>query len=226
MPASVRDDINFNGIRNIAQAAVKNHVRGFLQASSISAYDYRYVIGKENIVEDDPLGSGDSPLYYMNSKAVTEKILNEILGPSDTRLTLFRLGYITGPCDESVIPEFRKNAFLALGQNPRMNFIQESDAARAFALAMQTSMPGAYNLVSDRTFRMSELYKTLGAKPIVMPLWMAYMVSYLLWRYFGSNMHPSFVREAFFDYVVSNQKLKATGWTPQYNGIEAVKTAI
>ena len=39
MPAAVRDDINFNGTRNVAQAAIKNKVRGFLHASSVAAYD-------------------------------------------------------------------------------------------------------------------------------------------------------------------------------------------
>ncbi len=63
MPAAVRDDINFNGTRNVAQAAVKNRVRGFLYASSLAAYDPILAKGKENLGEDCPIGKGDSPMY-------------------------------------------------------------------------------------------------------------------------------------------------------------------
>jgi nucleoside-diphosphate-sugar epimerase len=39
MPAAVRDDINYNGARNLARAAVKHKACGFLHASSVAAYD-------------------------------------------------------------------------------------------------------------------------------------------------------------------------------------------
>ena len=56
MPAAVRDDINLNGTRNVAHAAVKNRVRRFLQASSLAAYDLNQLKGKQDLDEDWPIG--------------------------------------------------------------------------------------------------------------------------------------------------------------------------
>jgi UDP-glucose 4-epimerase len=78
MPATVRDDINFNGTRNVAQAAIKNKVRGFIQASSLAAYDPSQAEGKESLSEECPIGKGDSSVYYWNSKAIAEKILSKL----------------------------------------------------------------------------------------------------------------------------------------------------
>ena len=110
MPAAVRDDINFNGTRNVAQAAIKNKVCGFLHASSVAAYDPSQAQEKENLSEDCLIGKGDSPMYYWNSKAHAERILSEIVTPSGIALTLFRISYIIGPCNYATVPGFRKNA--------------------------------------------------------------------------------------------------------------------
>jgi nucleoside-diphosphate-sugar epimerase len=60
MPAKVRDDINLNGARNVAQAAVVNKVRRFILASSMAAYEPRLVRGEVGVTEDFPIGTGDS----------------------------------------------------------------------------------------------------------------------------------------------------------------------
>jgi nucleoside-diphosphate-sugar epimerase len=226
MPAAVRDDINFNGTRNVAQAAVKNKVRGFLHASSVAAYDPIQAQGKENLGEDCPLGKGDSPMYYWNSKALAEKILSEIVTPSGIALTLFRISYIIGPCNYATVPGFRENAVLFPGYNPRAQFVHENDVAEAFAQAIRTDMPGAFNVVTDDSIRLSDIYKIIGAKPMTIPVWLARLVAFVRWRYLGSPTHPSWVQATLVDFSASNAKLKATGWAPRYNCAEAIRTAL
>ena len=57
MLAAVRDDINFNGTRNVAQAALTNKVRSFIHASSVAAYDPDLTRGKTDVTEDCPIRS-------------------------------------------------------------------------------------------------------------------------------------------------------------------------
>ena len=225
MPVAVRDDINFNGARNVAQAAVKNQVRSFLHASSVAAYDPAEADGSVNIGEDFPIGKGDSPLYYCNSKAIAEKILTEMLGFSGIALTLFRITYIIGPSNRVTVPSFRKNAFLAPGRDPRTQFVHEDDVAEAFARAIRTDMPGAFNVVPDDSIRYSQFYEIIGAKPRTIPVWLARLVSFIRWRNLGSSTHPSWVLQTLADSSASNAKLRNTGWTPRYNCAEAVRTA-
>ena len=73
MPEKERDDINFNGTRSVAQAALANKVRRFVHASSMAVYDPILARGKTDVTEDFPLGAGDSPYYYWNAKSRSRK---------------------------------------------------------------------------------------------------------------------------------------------------------
>jgi len=226
MPAKVRDDIDFNGTRNVAHAAVKNRVRCFIHASSVAAYDPEVAPGKSNVTEDFPIGKGVSPMYYWNSKAITEKILAEVLGPSGITLTVFRPTYITGSRDRATVRGFRENTVTFPGHDPRVQFVHEADVAAAFAQAMSVEMPGAYNVVPDGFLRLSEVSRAIGVKStLTVPVWLARLVTYIRWRYFGAPMHPSWVETALIDFTASNAKLRATGWIPHYDSAGAIRMA-
>ncbi len=135
MRPSERDDINLNGMRNVAQAALANKAQRFIHTSSMAAYDPLLARGKADILEDFPLGKGDSPFYYWNCKATAERALTEILGSSATLVTIFRPIYIIGPRNPTV-GNYRKNAVRFLGQDPRRQFVHEDDVASAFIQAL------------------------------------------------------------------------------------------
>lgn len=226
MSAAMRDDINFNGTQNVARAAARNRVSGLLHASSLAAYDPVQALGKENINEDFPIGKGDSPMYYWNSKAISEKILSETLATSGTTLTLFRIGYIIGPLNRATVPGFRENAVLFPGLDPRAQFSHEDDVAQAFALAIRKKLSGAFNVAPDDSICLSEVYKIMGAKPMTIPVWLARLIAFIRWSYFRSPTHPSWVQATLVDFSASNAKLKAAGWTPHYNSAGAIRAAL
>jgi UDP-glucose 4-epimerase len=228
MPEAVRDDINFNGTRNIANAAIKNRIRCFIHASSAAAYDSALARGKDNLNEDFPIGNGLSPSYYWNSKAKADKILKEVLDSSGITLTLLRPTYVIGPLNNKVtVTAYRETAANFLGYDPRIQFIHEDDLASAFMHAMQADMPGAYNVVPDDFIRLSELLRVIGCKfTMTVPAWLAFLVALIRWKYFGYHTHPSWVKAILFDYTCSNEKLKATGWKPQYRTRDAILTAL
>ncbi len=226
MPAAVRDDINFNGTRNVALAAIQNHVLALLYASSAAAYDPVQVQGCENVNEDCPIGSGNSGMYYWDSKAITEGILNDALQSSRVSKTFFRITYVTGPCDNATVSGFRQNAAVFPGLNPRIQFVHEDDVVQAFAQAMYTNMPGAFNVVPDDFIRTREIFPIIGVTPQTVPLWLARLVTFVRWRYFGWPTHPSWIRTTLVDGSLSNAKLRATGWAPHYCSAEALRTAV
>ena len=227
MPAQVRDDINFKGTRNVAEAAIKNRVQRFIYASSIAAYDFTLIPGKNSVDEDFPVGNGHSGWYYPDSKALAERLLIEIFGPSGIPLTLLRPCTITGPHDWTYIKNFHDNAMSCIGFDPRIQFVHEDDVAEAFTQAILMEMSGAYNIVPDDSIRLSELNRLLGVKfaPPV-PMWLARLIQHLKWRYFGASVHSSWVDLSVLDATVSNAKLKSTGWAPRYTSEAAVRSAL
>jgi len=227
MPVRERDDTNFNGVRNVAQAALANKVGRFLHASSMAVYDPMLVRGKSDVTEDFPLGKGDSPFYYWNAKAVAERTLAGMLNSSATLLTMFRPIYIIGPCGRANTKFYRNNAVDFPGQNPRRQFVHEADVAAAFAQALRQDMPGVFNVVPDDFLRMSEVWQIVGAESVrTVPLWVARFVTWFRWRFLASPIHPSWVEDMLVDFTGSNSRLRETGWQPHYRSAEALRTAL
>lgn len=221
-----RDDINLNGVRNVARSAVAAKVRKFVQASSNFAYDPVLVKDKSGITEDFPLCDGKSIIYYWNGKAESERTLHEILDPAGIPLTLFRAPYIVGPRNALTAKTFRANACRFPGLDVRAQFIHEDDLAAAFVQALRTDMPGAFNAVPDDFILGSRLVKVVGAKFVpVVPVWLVRILMRIKWRWFGAKTDPSWLDAALTDFTCSNAKLRATGWTPMYNSEEALRSA-
>lgn len=227
MSARERDDINLNGLRNVAEAARQNKVERFIHASSMAAYDPDLGREQSQVTEEFPRGRGNSPFYYWNSKALGERILEEVLGRTTTTLTMFRPIYIMGPHNQATARSYRTNAVKFLGADPRRQFIHEDDVAAAFLQAVRTDMPGAFNVVPDDFVRMSDVWKMAGARFVpTIPLWLAAWVTWVRWRFLGACIHPSYVRDMMVDFVGSNAKLKSAGWTPRYGSAEAFIAAL
>jgi nucleoside-diphosphate-sugar epimerase len=227
MTVERRDDINFNGTRNVAWAAIENQVKSFIYASSVAAYDLSLARGKDGVDEDFPIGKGDLHWYYPDSKALAERMLVEILGPSGIPLTSLRPCTVTGPHDREDVKNFHDNAMSGFGVDPRLQFVHEDDVVEAFIQAIFTNMPGVYNVVPDDFVRLSELNRLIGVKFAPrLPAWLARWVQYISWRYFGSNVHSSWVDIMMVDAVMSNARLRSTGWAPRYTSEAAVRSAV
>jgi nucleoside-diphosphate-sugar epimerase len=227
MPVSERDEINLNGVRNVAQAALAHKARRFIHASSMAAYNPALVQGKTDVAEDFPLGKGDSPFYYWNAKALAERSLVELFAGSSTVLSMFRPIYIIGPRNRPTAERYRENSIRFPGRDPRRQFIHEEDVAAAFVQALRDDMPGAFNVVPDDFIRLSEVWKIVAVRSTpTVPAWLARLVTWLKWRYCGFPVHSSWVADMLVDFTGSNAKLKQAGWKPRYGSAEALRSAL
>ena len=152
------DDINLNGVRNVAQAAAANEVRHFVHSSSTAMYDLELARGQSDIGEDLAIGKGDSFSYYSNGKARAERTLSEVLGSSGTVVTFLRPVLVVGPRNRATVDSIRETAANIPGCDPRCQYIHEEDVAAAFQQAVLADTPGAYNVVPDDFIRPSEVW--------------------------------------------------------------------
>ena len=226
MPVEDRDDINLNGVRNVAQAALVNGVKRFIHTSSMAAYDPILACGKSDVTEDFPLG-GSSPYYYWNGKAVQERVLLELFVATPAALTFLRPIYIIGPRNQAAVKSYRENAVNFFGYNPRRQFIHEEDVAAAFVLALKNNLAGAFNITPDDHIYLSDIWQIIG-KPFVptVPLWMAKSITAFRWHFLGSPVHSCWVADMLVDFTGSNKKLKAAGWSTRYGSRLALQSAV
>ncbi|MGE3311274.1 MAG: NAD-dependent epimerase/dehydratase family protein [Limisphaerales bacterium] len=226
MPARERDDINLNGTRNVAEAAVAAGIRRFLHVSSMAVYDPHQARGVSEITEDFPKGGGDPFFYYWSSKAAAERIVGDVLSGSGISSAALRPTYIIGPRNSATVRGMRENAVRFPGRNPRRQFIHEDDVAAAFIHALRQGLEGPYNVVPDDVTTMGEACRAVGApRVLTVPPSLAGWVTWLKWRFMGSPIHPSWVQDILVDFTGSNAKLKATGWSPRYGSLESVRLA-
>lgn len=229
LSASDRDDINFNGVRNVARAALANSVHRFVQASSVAAYDTTSRPEQGVVMEDFPLGRGDSFWYYANGKAMAERTLLEVLGNSPIVLTCLRPTFIVGPCNRDTIPSLRANAIRVPSSDPIAQWVHEDDVAAAFVQATLQDMPGGYNVVPDDALPISEVMRIIGVEsPRTVPMWLARLVVDFQWRFLGGQTHPSWVGAMWGgdNRTYSNAKLRATGWQPRYSSAETLRDSL
>ena len=60
----------------------------------------------------------------------------------------------------------------------------------------------------------------------VVPFWLAYRITAIRWKFFGSLAHPTCVDAIYSSAGFSNAKLKAAGWQPHYSSREALISAL
>jgi len=226
MPADVRKDINVNGAASVARAAAANHVERFVHTSSTAAYDIPLLAHQTGATEDLPVGHGNSNSYYCNDKAAAERAVTEILGQTQSRLTILRPCAIGGPSFGRTARLLRDTASHLPGPEPRGQIVDEEDVAAACAQALRSDMAGPFNVIPDGFIRVREVWKITGSRMPWMPTGGVKLLARIAWKYLGSSIHPCWVTASMTDFVMSNDKLKAAGWRPQYSSAEALRRSV
>jgi UDP-glucose 4-epimerase len=226
MPAAVRDDVNLNGTRNVAQAAKANGAKRLIHTSSTAAYDPFQMARQTGLTEEFPLGFGNASFYYSDSKACAEKVLHTILDESSTFLTILRPCAIVGPRCQRTLLILRRTCVNLPWRNPRMQFIHEQDLSAAFLQAVSGKIGSAFNIVPGDFVRINQIRSIIGMRPLFVPAPLLLLGITLDWRWRGGTVHPYWVGARMSDFTASNAKLKATGWRPRYGSAEARRSAV
>jgi nucleoside-diphosphate-sugar epimerase len=109
-----------------------------------------------------------------------------------------RLGGIYGPGRTRFIDSARSGDLSAFGSSEAfINFIHRDDAARALCHVGSRRLPGIFNAIDDHPTRRSDLAESIRT----------------------NALPPATPRTPSTGKRVSNKKLRATGWTPQYPSI-------
>jgi UDP-glucose 4-epimerase len=111
---------------------------------------------------------------------------------------------------------------MILGFDPRYQFVHEDDVVHALEHAVQSKLPGIYNVAGDGVLALSEVAGLLG-KPYapVLPFWGTGLAASAL-RRVGVNIPPEALNQLRFGRGLDNRRYKATGFDYGYTSREAV----
>ncbi|MEW5947000.1 MAG: SDR family oxidoreductase [bacterium] len=201
--------INIGGTKNVLGACRAAGVKRIVVAGSATAYG-AHPDNPDFITEDQPL-RGNPDFQYAREKVEVERLCAEYAAADpDVTMCLVRPSTIMGAGIENYIGRFvsRRLAFAVAGANPRMQFIHEDDAARAFHAVLKKGVSGAYNVAGDQPLTVDEINALAGRKPIRLPHWMVYPAVNLLWLVRLSDAPAPMVHFIRYPWVVSTEKIK------------------
>jgi len=169
------------GTDNLLAAGLAVGTRKFI-AQSYAGWPYERVGGPVK-TEDDPLDP-DPPVVFRRTLAAMRHLEARVTGTPGVEGIVLRYGSLYGPGTSSdwMLEQIRKHRFPVAGDGSAVwSFIHVDDVATATLAAVESGVPGTYNIVDDEPVAVSDwlpgLARIIGAKgPLHIPAWVARLV--------------------------------------------------
>lgn len=211
------DDINVQATQSLCRAAVESGIKKIIITSSVVAYGL-HADNPDVLTEESPLRPNQG-LYYSRAKAANERYLDELARQHpDIILTRLRPCTVVGPnADlENMASLKSKTAVTVRGFDPPIQLLHEDDMASALYHVIKHDSPGIFNVTSDEPRTIQALLKSRGGKTVSLPYMVAKTLMGIAWTVGLSNFAPEWIDLSRFTLIASNEKLKSTGWSPEY----------
>ena len=211
-------DVDVNGTQAVLQAASEAGVQQVLVTSSGTAYG-AFPDNPKPIAEDWPV-RGVPDFAYARDKADADRICQLwALDHPDRVMTIVRPSIVFGPnVDNYISRSWANAAFMPVvdGVDEDFQLVHEDDVVSALTTLLDGREAGAFNLGGDGTMTWRESAELVGLRMRTMSFKNIYRLYGIAWRLHAprvetppGNLH--FVR---YPWVLSNEKLKGTGWAP------------
>jgi UDP-glucose 4-epimerase len=137
----------------------------------------------------------------------------------ETKVTMLRFAPLLGPTVTNLFTRFfsRPIAPVMMGYDPLLQFVHESDAARALKAAVDSNVEGAFNIVGNGVLPYSTVLALMGKVPVPMPHFLARQLSRALWVTQVFDSPPSFLDFLRYLCVADGSKAKhELGFTAKF----------
>src|ERR671918_912703 len=217
-------DVDVNGTQAVLEAASAAGVEQALVTSSGTAYG-AFPDNPVPIAEDHPV-RGQPDFSYARDKAEADRVCQLWAADHPDRvMTIVRPTIVFGPNVDNYISQgWEKSAFMPVmdGVETELQLVHEDDVVTAIAGLIDGRHGGAFNVAADRTITVRESAELIGKRVREMRFSTVYRIYSWAWRLHAPNVgapagNLHFLRHP---WVVSNEKLKATGWEPTYESRE------
>jgi UDP-glucose 4-epimerase len=239
-------EVNFDGSRNVFEAAVSAGVKRLVYASSVAAYGFH----RENpqpLTEEVP-ARGTAAHYYSAQKAEVEQLLEATLAGAKTAGYVFRPCIVAGPqapllidsLPYTQISERLPGPVLRLLDgvpilkpvlpDPGVPFqlVHHDDVASAMrAAALGRGAPGVYNLAGAGQLTVKQLAEELGWYSIPVPELAVDAVAQLIGRLGFLPAQAQWIAAFREPVIMSASKARGElGWRPRYDALQTLRETI
>ncbi|MHA3702844.1 NAD-dependent epimerase/dehydratase family protein [Jatrophihabitans sp. YIM 134969] len=142
----------------------------------------------------------------------------------DVDVTVLRFSNFVGPTIDSALVRYFTLPILptALGHDPRLQFLHETDAVEILRLAAVAPHPGVFNVAGDGTLLLSQAIRRAGKLPVAIPGPAVDTVSRWVRRSGLVDFSPEQLGLLSYGRVVDTTRVHDTfGFTPRYSSEQA-----
>ncbi len=214
--------VDVGGTRNLLEACVRHGVRRIVVSSSGAAYGY-HADNPEWLSEDDPLRGNQSFAYSWHKRLVEEMLAEYRQRQPQLEQVVLRIGTILGATTHNQITAlFEKPRLIALrGSDSPFVFVHDADVVGAILHAIDTPLPGAFNLAGDGKLTIHEIAARLGKRCLVLPPGLVAAALWLLEKLRLTRYGPEQVDFLRYRPVLDNRRLKEVfGYVPKRTSAE------
>lgn len=215
--------INVDGTRNVFEAAAAAGVGKVVYVSSGVAYG-AHPDNDFPLTEQSPIRANREFSYAEHKAEVEHWLADWVPAHPELDVTVLRPSIVAGPGVENFVTRLLEAPrFTAIrGHRPPMQFAHVDDVARALAHTIDHDLPGAYNVSSQGWLSFDEITAIAGVKIAWIPEEVAFAAAERLWRHGLGESPPGFVHYLMHPWVLSVEKLTATGWEPERSNRDAL----
>jgi UDP-glucose 4-epimerase len=221
-------EVDVNGTQNVLDAAAAAATPQVLVTSSAAAYG-AFPDNPEPIEEDWPV-RGVASFSYARDKTDADRLCQLwALEHPERTMTIVRPCIVLGPSvDNSLVRLWTNQPFQVDVGNleRRVQFVHQDDVVEGIWHLLDGRQAGAYNVAADGTMTLRECADLIGVPVRRMPLWLYRAIARAFWRLRLSESPAGQLEFAIHPWVVSNEKLKRTGWTPRHTSRETFEIAM
>ncbi len=212
-------DVDVNGTRNVLEAASTAGIQQVLVASSSTAYG-AFPDNPEPITEEHPV-RGVAGFSYARDKTESDRLCQLwALEHPDRTMAIVRPCIVFGPNVDNYLVRLWTKAPFAVdaGQlDNHIQFVHEDDVVEAVIHLLHGKHGGAYNVAGDGLMTLRECAEITGSPIRKMPMSAYRLLGKAFWALRLGEAPPGQIQFATYPWIVSNEKLKATGWVPRHD---------
>lgn len=217
--------VNVEGTRNVFQAAVKAGASKVVYTSSGVVYG-GHPDNDFSLTEDSPLRANPDFPYAEHKLEVERWLWPWAQEHPELAVVVLRPAIVAGREVNNFIVrqllEFPRY-FAVKGYRPPSQFAHVDDVASAVEHAVLNDLQGPYNVACEGWLSFEEMLDLTRQKTVDVPEAVAFPVVEWLWRLGFAQGPPGALHYLMHPWVMSVERLCATGWQPRHTNREALE---
>ena len=224
---TIAQTVNIDGMRNVLSACTEANVAKLICVSSATVYG-AWPNNSVPLSEDDSIRP--NPGYQPGVlDAECERLVSDWRSQHhDSVVTRFRLAPVVGSGARSVFARAAvgRPPAVVRGCDTRVQVVHIDDVASAIAHAIETDLDGVYNVAADGWLDHDEAVAVAPHRlPPAVPEEVAHTALGAMWNSGLGEAPPEILPYLMHPWVMSTDKLKATGWVAKHSNEEAILLA-